>query len=95
MQINCPICGARDGREFSYKGAASLLDRPEPGSGADAFHAYLHLRDNPAGEHSELWWHAHGCQAWLCVVRNVQTHEILDVALASQTRRGAETGATS
>ena len=58
------------------------MDRPAPQSGADAFHAYLHLRGNPAGVHRELWQHSHGCMAWLVVERNVTSHEILNVALA-------------
>ncbi|MBP7241171.1 sarcosine oxidase subunit delta [Amaricoccus sp.] len=85
MRIACPLCGERDLREFTYRGAAVLLDRPaEPDP--VAFDAYLHLRDNPAGPNAELWHHAFGCRAWLRVVRDTRTHAILEVGLARDAR---------
>ena len=80
MRINCPHCGERDSREFEYLGSAKLLDRPENGDAA-AFHEYVHVRQNPTGENAELWQHVMGCRAWLHVVRNVTSHEILAVKL--------------
>ncbi len=91
MRIECPVCGARDSREFTYLGAARLAERPAPDAGADAFHEYLHIRDNPAGPNAELWQHAFGCRAWLRVVRDTTSHAILSVALA---RDGDPGGAT-
>lgn len=81
MRLNCPYCGARDSREFTYRGAASLTARP---SAEEKFFDYVYLRDNPAGEHAELWYHAMGCGAWLKVVRNTVTHEVLSVVLAGE-----------
>ena len=94
MRIECCYCGVRSSEEFSYLGDATLL-RPENPSGQaqdDAvrqrWHAYVYLRDNPAGPHRELWQHVSGCRAWLVVTRNTRTHEIMrveaarDVALA-------------
>ncbi len=83
MRINCPICGARDRREFYYMGADDFLDRPEAGD-QDAMHRYLHIRENPAGVTRDLWHHEAGCASWLVVDRNVSTHEILGVTLASK-----------
>jgi sarcosine oxidase subunit delta len=80
MRIACPHCGARDVREFSYLGDATV-ERPDPGA-PDAlarFVDYVNLRDNPAGPHRELWYHASGCQAWLVVTRDTRTHAILGV----------------
>ena len=80
MRIACPHCGARDVREFSYLGDATV-ERPDPGA-PDAlarFVDYVYLRDNPAGPHRELWYHASGCQAWLVVTRDTRTHAILAV----------------
>jgi methylglutamate dehydrogenase subunit B len=34
------------------------------------------MRDNPAGAHSELWYHGAGCQAWLAVDRDTRTHAV-------------------
>jgi len=80
MRLTCPLCGERDRREFHYMGAA--LDRPGDDAPDEAWHAYVHLRDNPAGETRDLWQHEAGCGAWLVVTRNTVTHEITDVTLA-------------
>jgi sarcosine oxidase subunit delta len=81
MRIQCPFCGERDLSEFAYLGAADL-SRPDPAT-ADAdmrFFAAIYVRDNPAGPHHELWYHASGCRSWLRVLRNTRTHEILAVS---------------
>ncbi len=95
MIINHPLLGPRDASEFSYLGNASLIDRPDPEAddAAKHFHDYVYLRDNPAGEHRELWFHEHGDRSWLVVTRNTLTHEItrvelaMDVAIARGRRR--------
>lgn len=97
MRIPCPYCGPRGVDEFSYLGDATL-QRPDPASEtalAD-FVDYVHLRDNLAGLHRELWQHASGCQSWLVVSRDTCTHKIegaemaKDVALARQPASGGE-----
>ena len=62
MRIPCPLCGEREHAEFTVLGDASLRHRPNAdGAGVQAaFHEYLHLRDNLAGEHDELWYHEQG-----------------------------------
>ena len=82
MRLDCPLCGPRDRREFTYKGDALALARPDPGAPAPVWNDYLHNRDNPAALTRELWYHETGCTAWLVVTRNVTTHEIFDVILA-------------
>ncbi|MEM6609350.1 MAG: sarcosine oxidase subunit delta [Pseudomonadota bacterium] len=82
MLITCPICGPRDLREFTVKGAA--LAMPSDPDWSEAWHDYLHLRENPAGVTRELWQHTGGCGAWLVVTRNTITHAILHVELASE-----------
>ncbi len=81
MRIQCPFCGERDLSEFSYLGAAAFI-RPDPDASQAAFYEAVYLRDNPAGPHEELWYHASGCRSWLRVTRNTRTHEILGVVLA-------------
>ena len=80
MRIDCPHCGPRDRREFTYQGAA--LERPGGADWSPEWDAYLHLRDNPAGPHDELWFHEAGCGAWLKVRRDTATHEVLSVEQA-------------
>jgi sarcosine oxidase subunit delta len=86
MQIPCPLCGARDIREFTPKGHASYLDRPTEDADAEAWNDYLHLRENPAGATRELWFHGAGCGAWLVVERNTVTHAVTGARLAREVR---------
>lgn len=88
MRIPCPLCGARDMSEFTYLGDATVR-RPDPAApdAARRFHDYVHLRDNPAGPHRELWFHEAGCRSWLEVTRDTRTHAILDAARAEDVRR--------
>lgn len=87
MRITCPICGERDSREFSYRGAALALERPAPDAGEDAWAEYVHLRENPAGVLQELWYHESGCSAWIVVQRNTTTHEVIGAELAAEVAR--------
>lgn len=91
MLIPHPLLGPRDAQEFTYLGDANLMNRPDPDAAdADqAFYEYTYERDNPAGIHRELWFHEYGDRSWLVVTRNTITHEILDVALASQIKLAA------
>ncbi|MEX1036901.1 MAG: sarcosine oxidase subunit delta [Sneathiella sp.] len=86
MIINHPLLGPRDAQEFVYLGDAGLIDRPDVMSetALDEFHDYLYLRNNPAGTHKELWFHEQGDRSWLVVTRNMTTHEITHVELASE-----------
>ena len=89
MIIYHPLLGPRDASEFVYLGDAALIDRPDP-EAEDAtalFYEYGYLRDNPAGQHQELWYHEHGDRSWLVVTRNTVTHEITSVKLARDEAR--------
>lgn len=89
MIINHPLLGPCDAQEFTYKGDARLIERPDgmaEGSGP-AFYDYAYLRDNPAGEHRELWFHEQGDRSWLVVTRNTVTHDIISVELARDVAR--------
>ena len=86
MRIPCPHCGERDVQEFSYLGDATLVRRDEAHVSVEAMHEHVYLRDNPAGPHRELWYHAAGCHAWLVVTRNTRTHAIAGAEPARNTR---------
>ncbi|AUQ69756.1 sarcosine oxidase subunit delta [Phaeobacter inhibens] len=81
MRITCPLCGERDRREFYYRGAA--LEAPAEGGSLEAWHAHVHLRDNPAGPVEEWWYHQQGCGSWIRVRRDTSSHEMLAAQLAS------------
>ena len=89
MIINHPLLGPRDAQEFTYLGDASLIDRPNwhAKDAAEQFYNYQYLRNNPAGEHRELWFHEGGDRSWLVVTRNTVTHEISNVELARDVAR--------
>ena len=74
--------------EFSYLGDAGCR-RPQLSSeNPEQLYEAVYLRDNPAGPHEELWYHAFGCRSWLIVTRNTRTHEILAATLAKHAARG-------
>jgi methylglutamate dehydrogenase subunit B len=82
MRIKCPYCGERGNEEFIYHGDATVV-RPDgvlpertSETAPPAWMDYVYLRDNPAGPHRELWYHAGGCRSWLVVARDTRTHEI-------------------
>ncbi|MDB5660153.1 MAG: soxD [Cypionkella sp.] len=89
MIINHPLLGPRDSQEFVYLGDAALIHRPDgmADGSLDKFIDYAYLRDNPAGEHRELWYHEQGDRSWLVVTRNTVTHEITAVELARDVAR--------
>lgn len=82
MRIRCVYCGERGNEEFTYLGDATLVRPSGGGDQVQRWHDYVHLRDNPAGAHRELWQHVGGCRSWLVVTRNVSTHEIIAVEAA-------------
>jgi sarcosine oxidase subunit delta len=77
MRIPCPHCGSRDSSEFVYRGDGTVR-RPDPAApnAPEEFFRYVNIRDNPAGEHRELWYHGAGCRTWLVVTRNTRTHAV-------------------
>jgi len=94
MIIEHPLLGPRDAREFVYLGDATLIERPDgmAPTAEEDFHAYVHLRDNPAGLHRELWFHEQGDRSWLVVTRDTVTHEIVKVELARDVARALGRG---
>lgn len=95
MRINCPYCGSRDLREFTFLGEAceadAARDAAAPGKSGGALSATgpqaaaydaVYLRDNPLGRSRGWWFHDHGCRSWLLIERDNRTHDILSVSLA-------------
>ncbi len=85
MRVTCPLCGERDRREFTVRGDDTALRRPERDAGSEVWHAYVHLRDNPAGPVREMWYHD-PCQAWIVVERDTVTHAVHGTTLAREAR---------
>jgi sarcosine oxidase subunit delta len=89
MIINHPLLGPRDSSEFVYLGDAMMIHRPDwqADHALAQFVDYGHTRNNPAGDHRELWYHEQGDRSWLVVTRNTVTHEITKVELARDVAR--------
>ena len=90
MRLTCPLCGPRDLREFYYYGADTWLRRPAADAPPGAWDDYLHLRDNPAGETRDLWYHEAGCAQWLVVTRDTITHAVHQVDLVAAPKGGVK-----
>ena len=94
MIITCPYCGPRDSSEFVYREEGGRT-RPDPVSTDQAaWNAYVYDRENPAGEHREIWQHSGGCRAHLVVRRDTLGHAISSVTMAREAghRRSARRG---
>jgi heterotetrameric sarcosine oxidase delta subunit len=93
MKINHPLLGPRNASEFTILGDAKPLQRPNTPERDQArvFYEYLYLRDNPIGQHQELWFHEQGDRSWLIVSRDTLTHEINNVELASKVIKKGQT----
>jgi len=71
LLIPCPYCGPRPELEFRYAGEAHIARAEDPSLLDDAaWTAYLYVRSNPKGPHSERWQHVHGCGRFFNAVRD-------------------------
>ena len=68
------------------QGDDTPLRRPDRDAEPEAWHGYVHLRDNPAGRLREMWYHDL-CGAWLVVERDTVTHAVYGTALAREVVR--------
>jgi len=89
MKIDCPCCGARDLREFTYMGDAQRMS-PTLDAGFDSWAEYVWERKNPRGPHLEYWQHAFGCRQFLKVERDTATHQIHDITMVGPYAEGGE-----
>ena len=77
LLIPCPWCGPRPENEFRYGGQAHVTRPADPAAVDDvAWGAYLYLRDNPKGRHTERWRHLHGCGRFFNCVRETVNDRI-------------------
>ncbi|TBU97882.1 sarcosine oxidase subunit delta [Stutzerimonas kirkiae] len=82
LNIPCPWCGPRAQTEYHYGGEAGRV-RPADDAPLQDWVEHVYLRDNPCGEHLELWQHQAGCGQWLQLRRDTRSHRILAAAALS------------
>ena len=90
LLFNCPFCGPRDQSEFTY--GREVAPIPALDASRSEWERYVFERDNPRGAHREWWHHNNGCRRWLVIMRDTQTHAVLDVSRAEP---GLEWGSES
>ncbi len=77
MIITCPWCGPRDLREFTYRGDGTITRPDIDSENVDLAASFVFDRENPAGDHLEIWHHGGGCRSHVLVKRNTLTHKII------------------
>ena len=97
LLIDCPYCGKRPEIEFSYGGEAHIARPPDPTAlNDDEWTAFLYLRRNPKGLHTERWRHTHGCARFFNARRDtisdffLETYKIGEMPHAATLSRAAE-----
>jgi len=79
LLIPCPYCRMeRPEIEFRYGGEAHIARPLAPAELTDAeWAAFLYMRSNPKGLHTERWRHVHGCGRFFNAVRHTVTDRIV------------------
>jgi len=77
LLIPCPYCGERDESEFDYGGRT--VDLPELNASSVEWHKALHLHEVDKNFIDEDWFHTVGCESWIRLKRNPDSHEFLEV----------------
>ncbi|MGH9292754.1 MAG: sarcosine oxidase subunit delta [Acidimicrobiales bacterium] len=73
--LDCPYCGKRNSDEFRYVG--EIHARPAARTNKTEWRDYLYMKDNPAGQTNERWFHVAGCGKFLLAERHTVTNEVL------------------
>jgi sarcosine oxidase, subunit delta len=70
LTLTCPVCGKRNGYEFTYggedKGPRPAQAQLEP----EAWCEYVHMNASVAGIQKEWWCHRDGCGVWFTTHRD-------------------------
>ena len=79
LLINCPCCGERDQSEFSYGGRSTNYPALDSSASREEWHRAIHLHDGSQKVIREYWYHEFGCEQWIEIFRNVDSHEMTPV----------------
>jgi len=80
LLINCPYCGERDQSEFSYGGRIRNYPALDSSASIETWHRAIHLHDSSQTPIGEYWHHECGCEQWIEINRDVDSHEMTPVS---------------
>ncbi|MCP5087160.1 MAG: sarcosine oxidase subunit delta [Rhodobacteraceae bacterium] len=75
LLIPCPNCGPRDETEFTYGGPVSQWPEMNGGSTTKDWHRAVHFKSSKSTLVSELWYHDAGCERWIVLCRDQNSHD--------------------
>ena len=92
LLIECPWCGPRPERDFSYGGEAHIARPARPEAQSDLeWGDYLFMRKNPRGPHRELWCHSAGCRRWFNAERDTVSYRFTAIyKIGEQPQKGGQ-----
>jgi heterotetrameric sarcosine oxidase delta subunit len=76
LLLECPNCGPRNVAEFRYGGEVNPRPQDPARVPDDEWAAFLYLRNNVSGLHSEWWYHRAGCGLWFLADRDTATNRV-------------------
>ncbi len=84
LLINCPHCGERDQSEFSYGGRYAKYPALDSTASIEKWHRAIHLHHSSQNLIREYWYHECGCEQWIEIDRDVDSHEMTPVSGADE-----------
>jgi len=84
LLINCPYCGERDQSEFSYGGRSANYPTLDSAASVEKWHRAIHLHDSSQKLIREYWYHEYGCEQWIEILRDVDSHEMTPISGADK-----------
>ena len=82
LLIDCPYCGERDESEFSYGGRCIVYPPLDSSTTRGDWHRAIHLHDGSQNVINEYWYHEFGCEQWIGIKRDIESHEITSTSTA-------------
>ncbi len=76
LLISCPYCGERDESEFSYGGPSAKYPAMNSSTSIEKWHRTIHLPGSSQKVLREYWYHESGCEQWIEINRDIDSHEI-------------------
>ena len=96
MLIPCPWCGLRDEREFDYGGSEvefPNIENPKQLISRSLERGRTYSRKHKRGKHVNFGTTVPGCERWISLTRNTETHEFSKPSASGQDNSSETTDA--